>query len=40
MEFLGTPDKDKTQIIYEAGHVQFPKHLFEKDVADWLTEKF
>ena len=40
MELLGTPADKKTQIMYDAGHVQFPKHLFEKDVANWLKEIF
>ncbi len=40
MEFLGTSPKEKTQIIYEAGHVQFPKHLVEEDVFAWLSDNF
>jgi TolB-like protein/pimeloyl-ACP methyl ester carboxylesterase len=36
LKWLGTPDEDKKQILYDAGHFPFPQNLLKKDIADWL----
>jgi eukaryotic-like serine/threonine-protein kinase len=34
--FLGTPDKDKKQVIYEGGHGVFPRPDAVRECLDWL----
>jgi hypothetical protein len=37
-KLLGTPEADKKQVVYEAGHWPYPQHLFKKEFADWLLK--
>jgi pimeloyl-ACP methyl ester carboxylesterase len=34
--FLGTPAKDKKQVIYEGGHGVFPRPEAVRECLDWL----
>jgi formylglycine-generating enzyme required for sulfatase activity/dienelactone hydrolase len=34
--FIGTPDKDKKQVIYEGGHGAFPRPDAVRECLDWL----
>jgi serine/threonine protein kinase/dienelactone hydrolase len=36
--FLGTPDKDKKQVIYESGHAAFPHPDAIRECLDWLDK--
>jgi formylglycine-generating enzyme required for sulfatase activity/dienelactone hydrolase len=36
--FLGTPDKDKKQVIYEGGHGAFPRPDAVRECLDWLDK--
>jgi TolB-like protein len=38
MEWLGTPEEDKKQILYDAGHWPFPQNLFKRDMSTWLQK--
>jgi TolB-like protein len=38
MDWLGTPDEDKQQILYGAGHWPFPQNLFKRDMSRWLQK--
>lgn len=38
LDWLGTPDEDKQQIIYDAGHWPFPQNLFKRDMSQWLQK--
>jgi dienelactone hydrolase len=33
---LGTPDNDKKHVIYEAGHMAFPRPAAVRECLDWL----
>ena len=35
-EGLGTPDKDKRHVIFEAGHLPLPRGEMIKEILDWL----
>ena len=36
--FLGTPSKDKKQVIYEDGHMAFPRPAAVRECLDWLDK--
>jgi len=36
--FLGTPDKDKKHVIYEAGHGGYPYKEVVRESLDWLDK--
>jgi TolB-like protein len=38
LDWLGTPEEDKKQILYDAGHWPFPQNLFKRDMSQWLQK--
>jgi dienelactone hydrolase len=35
---LGTPEKDKKHVIYEAGHADLPRKEYIREALDWLDK--
>ena len=36
MDLLGTPDKDKRHVVFEAGHLPLPRSEVIRETLEWL----
>ena len=36
MDLLGTPDKDKRHVVFEAGHLPLPRSELIRETLEWL----
>lgn len=36
LELLGTPGENKTHLVFEQGHFDFPRNTVAREVSDWF----